>query len=208
MPKPQILLLGAGGHARACIDVIEQSGDYSIAGLIGAPEEVGKNILGYAVIGTDKELGELRKTCDSALVVVGQIQAPTTRIDLFNKLNDSGYTSPIIISPNAYVSQHAQLASGTIVMHGAVINPGASIGKNCIINSQSLIEHDSVIGNHCHISTGVIVNGDVKIGQGSFLGSGCVLREGINIGENCLVGMGLAVRHSLPDNYSVLKRNQ
>lgn len=208
MAKPRILLLGAGGHSRSCIDVIEQNDDYTISGLIGTSDEVGNNVLGYSVIGIDSELAELKKTYDYALVTVGQIETPETRIDLFNKLNSFGYTLPIIISPNAYVSQHAQLASGTIVMHRAVINAGVSIGKNCIINSQSLIEHDSVIGDHCHISTGVIVNGNVKIGQGSFLGSGCVLREGINIGENCIIGMGLAVRHDLPDKSRVLFQDQ
>ena len=39
--KKSILLLGAGGHARSCIDVIEEQGQYQIAGLIGVESERG-----------------------------------------------------------------------------------------------------------------------------------------------------------------------
>ena len=51
-PSP-IILVGAGGHARSCIDVIEQSGSHDIAGLVALPNEVGSQTLGYEVLGTD-----------------------------------------------------------------------------------------------------------------------------------------------------------
>ena len=46
MTKPSLILIGAGGHARSCIDVIEQQGQYQIARLIGIPEEVHTQHLG------------------------------------------------------------------------------------------------------------------------------------------------------------------
>ena len=36
----KILLIGAGGHARSCIDVIETVGQFRIAGLIEKDEEI------------------------------------------------------------------------------------------------------------------------------------------------------------------------
>ena len=56
MIKPSLILIGAGGHACSCIDVIEQQGQYQIAGLIGMQDEVHTQHLGYAVIGTDSDL--------------------------------------------------------------------------------------------------------------------------------------------------------
>ena len=61
MSNPTILLIGAGGHARACIDVIEQEGRFNIAGLVGLPHEVGSRVLGYPVLGSDIELPDLLK---------------------------------------------------------------------------------------------------------------------------------------------------
>lgn len=197
--KTPILLIGAGGHARACLDVIECEGLHSIFGLIGLTSEVGNRILNSKVIGDDNDLPMLRSNCLKALVAIGQIKNWMLRFHVFQKLVELGYQLPVIVSPRAYVSPHARIGKGTIVMHGAIVNAGAQIGDNCIINNQSLIEHDVVIENHCHISTGTIVNGSARIGEGSFIGSRSVLKENIEIGNHCLIGMGLIVRHNLSD---------
>jgi sugar O-acyltransferase (sialic acid O-acetyltransferase NeuD family) len=199
MNKPSLILIGAGGHAHACIDVIEQHGRYHIAGLIGLPDEMHGLHLGYAVIGTDDDLPEMAKIIQYALITLGQIKTPAHRIRLYEQLEALGFQFPTIIAPSAYVSSHATLGSGTIVMHGAVVNAGASVGKNCIINKRALLEHDATVADHCHISTGAIINGNTAIGSGSFVGSGSVIKESASIGQFCLIGMGQAVRCNLPD---------
>jgi sugar O-acyltransferase (sialic acid O-acetyltransferase NeuD family) len=188
-----IVLVGAGGHARACIDVIEQAGQFAVAALVGMPDQVGTRVLGYPVVGTDPDLPALRARYTHALVVVGQIKTPEPRIRLFELLLRSGYTLPVIVSPRAYVSRHATLAAGTIVMHGAVVNASAVVGRNCILNSQSLVEHDAVIGDHCHIATAAAINSGVRIDAASFVGSNSCVRQGIRIGERCVIGMGQRV---------------
>ena len=62
MSKPGVILIGAGGHAHACIDVIEQQGQYQIAGLVGMKHELQANHFGYAVIATDADLPRLAQT--------------------------------------------------------------------------------------------------------------------------------------------------
>ena len=61
MSKTEIILIGAGGHAAACIDVIEQQDKFRIAGLIGQENELGQRVCGYSVFGVDRELPELIK---------------------------------------------------------------------------------------------------------------------------------------------------
>lgn len=199
MNRQRLLLVGAGGHAHACIDVIEAHGQYEIIGLIGMPEELGQRHLGYEVIGTDADLPQLAVSCTHAIVAVGQIQSPVPRIALYRRLKELGFSLPVIAAPSARVSPHAQVGEGTIIMHGATINVGVHIGRNCIINTHALVEHDSEVGDHCHVSTGVILNGNVAVGEGTFIGSGSILKEGIAVGINSLVGMGVTVRHALPD---------
>ena len=197
MSKPKLILIGAGGHAHACIDVIEQHGGYQIAGLVGRPNEMHVQHLGYAVIATDNDLAALSKAHQYAFITVGQIQTPDHRIRLYQRATELGFQLPVIIVPTAYVSRHATIGPGTIVMHGAIVNAGARVGCNCIINTRAVIEHDSMVADHCHISTGAIVNGDANIGAGSFVGSGSVIREGVTLGQRSVVGMGLSVRHNL-----------
>jgi sugar O-acyltransferase (sialic acid O-acetyltransferase NeuD family) len=199
MNQPSLILIGAGGHANSCIDVIEEQGYYKIAGLVSLPEHMGTQQLdhGYAVIGTDNDLPRLAKIYQYAFISIGQIKNKEQRIHLYKKIVDHGFQLPTIIAPTAYVSRYATLGAGTIVMHGAIVNAGASVGDNCIINTRSLIEHDVNIGDNCHISTGAILNGGVKVGSGSFIGSSSVIKQGIAIGCNSLVGMGLALRIDL-----------
>jgi sugar O-acyltransferase (sialic acid O-acetyltransferase NeuD family) len=196
MSKPEIIIFGAGGHALACIDVIEQHGVYTIAGLVGLKDEVNSTHFGYSVIAEDDDLDLLVKEYKYACIGLGQIKSPKNRILNFQKASELGFQLPSIISPSAYVSQHSFVGSGTIVMHQAIINAGANIGMNCIINTRALIEHDTIVEDNCHISTGSILNGNVQVGMGSFIGSGCIIKEGVTIGNNCLIGMGLTVRQN------------
>jgi len=199
MSKSDLLVIGAGGHAHACIDVIEQHGRYRIAGLIGKADELHDQHLGYSVIATDDDLPQLSNNYQNIFITIGQISSPEVRIKLYQSVVDLGFLLPTIISPRAYVSKHSTIGKGTIVMHDAVINAGARVGSNCIINTNAMIEHDAIIEDHCHISTGVIANGGVHVGMGSFLGSRSVIREGVSIGQRSLIGMGVVVRHNQPD---------
>jgi len=196
MNRSGLLLLGAGGHAAACIDVIERHGEYEIVGLVGRSTEVNRSVVGYRVIACDETLPDLVGRYPYALVAVGQIKSPDLRIRLFALALAAGFKLPVITCPTAYVSPHATLGAGTIVMHGAIVNAGARVGDNCIINSNALVEHGVSVGDHCHISTGAIVNGDVRIGDGSFVGSAAVIRESVTLGECCVIGMGAIVRRS------------
>jgi sugar O-acyltransferase (sialic acid O-acetyltransferase NeuD family) len=198
MSKELILLVGAGGHARASIDVIEQEGRFALKGLVGHAQEVGTQIFNYPVLGTDADLPALLSYCKNALVAVGHIKTPEPRIRLFDLLQLNESVMPVIVSP------HASLGAGTIVMHGAIISAGAVVGKNCIINNRSLIEHEAIVASHCHISTGAIINGNANIGLGSFVGSGSIIKQGVRLGSGCVVDMGIAVRHHYSENSLIL----
>jgi len=188
-----ILLIGAGGHATACIDVIERHGVFTVAGLVGLVEEVGRRVLDYPVVGTDADLLTLHADCQHALVGMGHIKSCRPRRGAFEMLQRIGFDLPVIVSPLAYVSKHAALGAGTIVMHDAVVNAGAVVGRNCIINTQSLIEHDAVIADHCHIATAAVINGGARVGVGTFVGSNSTVRELDSIGADCVIGMGQRV---------------
>lgn len=209
MSKSNLILIGAGGHSISCIDVIEQQGQFQIVGFVGLQEQLDAQHeeYGYSTIATDSDLLSLASIYRYALIAVGQIQSADRRIHLFQRAKELGFELPTIISPTAYVSRHATLGAGTIVMHGAIVNAGAHIGNNCIINSCSLVEHHAKVEDHCHIATGAILNGGVSIGAGTFIGSGSIIKQGVSVGRSCVVGMGLSLRHNLEDKF-YLKGNE
>ena len=196
----KILLIGAGGHARSCIDVLEEENQFKIAGLIEKGKSISNESLGYPVIGTDDNLKVLRQQYKNALITVGQIKSPKIRIKLYQLLKELDFTLPVIVSSQAYVSKHAQIGEGSIIMHGVIINANAKIGNNCIINNRALIEHDAVIGDHCHIATGAIINGEVSVENETFIGSGAVTKQAISIGKNCVIGAGVVLKNDIESN--------
>lgn len=177
MVKKKILLIGGGSHCKSVIDVIEQTNEFEIGGIIDLSEKIGLKILGYPIIGTDDQLLMLKKDYDGFHISLGKINISERRSFLFNSLRINGFYFPIIVSPLSYVSKHAFIGEGTIIMHDVVVNAGARVGRNCIINTKSLIEHDAVVGDHCHIATGAIINGGVEVGCESFVGSGSVSKQ-------------------------------
>lgn len=193
-----LLLVGAGGHARSCIEVIESAG-LRIFGLIDRDARMlGCDVLGYPVLGSDTELLKFAKESSGGLIAVGQIGRPKIRVDLYEMLVTNGIDPTSIFASTAHVARHASVGKGTVVMHQAVINSGARVGVNCIVNTGAIVEHDVEIGDHCHVAIGAIVGGGARIGAGSFLGAGAIISHGVSIGPRSIIGTGCAVATDCP----------
>jgi len=59
MSKKKIILAGGGGHCKACIEVIESTGLYQIAGVLDVADKRNQKILDYTIIGTDEDIPRL-----------------------------------------------------------------------------------------------------------------------------------------------------
>ena len=190
MLREKILLIGAGGHCKSVIDVIESQNRFEIAGIIDKKELIGQKILGYEIIGCDKDLEDLFNEYKYAIITIGQLSNANKRVELFTLVKEIGFELPIIISSRAYVSKYAKVEEGSVIMHDALVNANAFIKQNCIINTKALIEHDAVIHENCHISTSAIINGGVVVNKNSFVGSNVVTKQYITIKENSFIKAG------------------
>ena len=195
----ELILLGGGGHCASVVDVIKQEGTYQVKGILDVAEKVGQSVLNYPIIGTEDDLPDLLKDTPYYLVTVGQVGNAEIRVRLYRLLKEQGAQLPVVVSPTAYVSTHAQLGEGTVVMHQACVNAGADIGVNNIINSQALVEHDVRTGAHCHLSTASVLNGNCQLGNEVLVGSRAALRQGVSIGNRVLIGMGSIVLRDIQE---------
>jgi sugar O-acyltransferase (sialic acid O-acetyltransferase NeuD family) len=208
-----IILIGAGGHCRSVIEVIESSKEFTIAGILDKKELVGSRVLGYEVIGTDDDLPSLITSSANFHITVGHIKSNTVRVKLFEQIKKMGGNFPVIQASTATVSKHAAIEEGTIIMHHAIVNSNARIGKNCIVNTAAIIEHDVQVGDHCHISTGAIINGESQTGSHTFIGSHATILQTISIADHNLIAAGAVVTRSTESfgmyagNPATLKKN-
>ena len=193
----KIIIIGSGGHAKSCIDIIHAQNKYKIIGLVDDKKEKGSKILNYRILGNDKILKDIRKHVNFAFLTVGQIKSHELRKKLYLKAAKLGFEFPKIISPHSIISPFSRIGKGSIIAHGAKVNSDTKIGINCIINTNAIIEHDVKIGDFCHVSTSVTINGNVEIGNNCFIGSGSKLKNSIKIKNKTIVSMGSIVKKNI-----------
>ena len=182
----ELILLGAGGHAKACLDVINTKKEYKVSFLVGK-----NNINDSKIFDNKKIISEItfnKKIKKNIFIAIGQLKNGKNREQLFNYYKKKNFFFPTPVSSTAYVSKKAEIQEGTILMHNTTVNSNSKIGKNCIINTGSIIEHDVIIGDNVHIAPGAIILGGSIIKKNSFIGAGTVIKQNSIISKNTVIG--------------------
>lgn len=202
-----IIIIGAGGHAKTCIDLIKQTKEYSIAGVIDNKIKKGNTVLGVPVIGSDNDLKKIFSLgIKKAILAVGAVTNHFVREMLYKKIKDIGFVFPTIIHPNASVEPSAKISVGNQIMANAVIGSDVEISENCIINSGAVVSHDSVLAENVHIAPGAIIAGGVKINKNTLIGMGTTVYLNISIGENVIIHNSCRITKNISDN-SIIDKN-
>lgn len=179
----EIIILGAGGHAKVIADIALKCGDK----VIGFLDDNAKadSICGIPVLGKIEDCVKY----DNARFVIG-IGSNSVRKILSEKyaLN---YIS--LVHPSAQIGMDVKIGEGTVVMANAVINPSAVIGKHSIINTASVVEHDCTLGDYVHISPRAVLCGTVMIGNNVHIGTGATIINNISVCSDCVIGGGATV---------------
>jgi len=198
--------IGAGGHAKVVVEILQLRREYAIAGLLDSDKKkIGLEICGVRVLGDDLLLTELYASgIRYAFISMGSLGYANRREALYEKTRSIGFTIIAAIHPLAVVSNSVRLGVGPTLMALSVLNPGSQIGDNVIVNTGAIVDHDCIIGNHVHIASGACLSGGVIVGNGAHIGARAVVRQGISIGHNSVVGAGAVVVKDVPDNVTVI----
>lgn len=181
----KVVVLGAGGHAKVLIDIINQQKDWEIdkIELLDDKVEKGTRIAGCEVKG---ELEKAKKYDKSTKFIIGIGMNKVRR-----RLAESFCLNYLtLIHPSAIIGSNVKIGRGTVVMPGAIINSGTEIGEHCIINTGAIVEHDNLIQDYVHISPGACLGGAVEIGRECWIGIGSVIKNNITICSETVVGAG------------------
>ncbi|MEP6754340.1 MAG: acetyltransferase [Chthonomonadales bacterium] len=191
----KVVVIGAGGHARAVIDAIQASGKATAFAVVCDDGNMwGENIFGVPIVGNDEMLCQLENEGATHFVnAVGSLNNWRVRESIYKTGLASGLKPWTVIHPSAVISDHAIIGSGCQIMPGAHIIAGAVVGSNVLLNTRSVVEHDCCVDDHAFLATGAVLSGGVKVGEGALIGSGASVRQGITIGCGATVGVGSAV---------------
>ena len=200
--KEKLVVFGAGGHAKVVLDIVEQQGDYEIAGLVDDDiKHRGKRFFGYPVLGTRAELPALRSAqLRHAIVTIGD---NASRASVAALLDRDGWQFASAVHPRASIGRGVKIGPGSVVMAGCVVNADATLGGHVIVNTGATVDHDCRIEDAVHIAPGCHLCGGVSVGQGSLLGAGTTVAPGVSIGNRVIVGAGSTVIRDVADGARV-----
>lgn len=194
MAARRLLILGAGGHARAVADVAGECG-WTVVGFTDRPGGAARP----DVLGDDTQVAELicSGKADAAVVGVGNT-ALGRRVELFENLRKADAVIPSLVHPRAIVSRSCAIGDGAVVFAGVVLGAGVKVGENAVLYSNAVAEHDCHIAAHAYLSPGVILCGGVTVEPLAFIGAGAVVLPGVTIGTRAMVRARDLVRSDVP----------
>jgi UDP-perosamine 4-acetyltransferase len=188
-----VVVIGAGGHARVCVELLQSSGTFVAYCISSDPvTECG----GVPVLRGDEWLNRLRQSgCIEAFVAIGD---NATRARLSEQVLDVGYQLVSAISPAATVSSSAVVGPGVAIMAGSVVNAEATIARGVIVNTGATVDHNCRIGEFAHLAPGCHLAGTVSVGARSCLGVGVGVIPDMTIGDDATIGAGAVVVKDIP----------
>ena len=201
----RVVGLGAGGHVKVVIEILQLMGGYELVGLLDPKQELwNTKVLWVPILGDDDLLLELYKDgVRHTFIGLGTAGDTSPRRQLYEKAQAQGFQIVQAIHPQAILSPSVKIGHGPTIMAAVVINANAQLGDNVIVNTGAIIEHDCIIGDHVHIATGACLAGTVRVGEGAHIGLGASIRQCLYIGRNAIVGAGAVVVDDVPDNVVV-----
>ncbi len=184
MTSTPVLLVGAGGHAKAIVDTLNAQGITIDAYVDPQPAS-----WLAAMQLPDDEIA----LADTAVrpIVLGlggaSPDALTRRLALFERYRTAGCPAPAVVHPGAQVCPSAQIGDGVIVLAGAVVQPDAVVESGAIVNTGAIVEHDSRLGAGSHLAPGAILLGAVSVGRCAMVGAGAVVLPDSRVPDSTLV---------------------
>jgi sugar O-acyltransferase (sialic acid O-acetyltransferase NeuD family) len=186
-----LLVIGAGGHAKVVIDTAERA-KWRIVGVLDDLPDA--SVFKYPSLGSLEHFAFEAQPW--AVIAIG---ANAVRAKIAAKL-EGRVRWATVIDPGAHVSSRAVVEPGCVVFAGAVVQADAVIAAHGIVNSAASIDHDVRIGVYCHIAPRAVLTGGVQLQEGVFVGAGAVMTPLIRAGAWSTLGAGAVAVRDLEAN--------
>ncbi|GAA3606949.1 acetyltransferase [Flavivirga amylovorans] len=197
----KIVIIGASGHAKVIIDIIEKRNEYQIIGLIDSYKEPSQKIMGYPILGKESLIPELmeKQNVIGGIMAIGDNWSRKKVRDVIKNLAPKFKFLPAI-HPNAILCNNLKIEPGVVIMAGVIVNAASTIKEFCILNTNSSLGHDSVMHHFSSLAPSSAIGGHVSIGAFSAVSMGTTIIQNITIGIHTIIGAGSLVLKDIGNN--------
>lgn len=194
----QLAILGAGGHAREVLDVLESSPGGIPPGTVLFAEPGTTSTVAQALVRARglPLVDRLHPESTHYVAAVGDVKLRRRLVVLAEAAGLKGHTvhSPLATVPDEVLST----AEGLVCFAGSYISTNVTLGKHCHLNQGCRLSHDVTLGDYVTLGPGCLLSGGSVVEDGAMLGVGAVLLPHVRVGHGATVGGGAVVVADVP----------
>ena len=200
-----IIIVGSGGHGAELDDYIQfgnKSGrgeSYNIIGYLDDnPDNYNRYSFSAPLLGSIKD-HVVRTDCEY-LIGIANLKYRRSIVEEFLEKGGEFLT---YIHPESFVSESAQIGTGTVISYHCNIGPNAKIGDFSLVNARASISHDCKVGDFNFIGPNVCFSGFTSVGDQNLFGINSATIPGIEIGSRNKIAAGMTIDKNVEDDSTV-----
>ena len=197
--KKTIAIVGAGGFGREVYDLLTMMNhvkrEWKMVGFVASDRPTCPSQANISWLGTDDDY--LRAPCATHFVVA--IADPRLRRSVVELYEGVGLTPATLVHPDADVSRHVTVGSGSIVCSRSNVSADVVIGNHVIVDRLSSVAHDVNIASFATICPASTLLGGVAIEEEVLIGASSCILPFVTVQREAVVGAGAVVTKDVPE---------
>ena len=189
MFRHEVLLYGAGPHARLVADCLRGNGLRAVGAVVHGDEvSCLRNVPLHATCPRDLHP-------DAGVIICLPANHVRRRLSSWLGRPFAGG----ICHPDATLHVRSVVEYGSVVCAGAVVASDCYVGKHVVIGRAAVVSSHSTLDDFAYVSPGAVLCAGVTIGEGSFIGPAAVVAPGVTVGPwTRICGGAVVTRHVAP----------
>ncbi|PKD43239.1 acetyltransferase [Rhodohalobacter barkolensis] len=200
-----IIIVGSGGHGAELDDYIRygnKSGKDDPIKILGYlddnPDNYHRYMFSAPLLGSIKG-HEIRSDCEYLIGIANL----TYRRKIVEEFLGKGAKFITYIHPESFVSESAEIGTGSVISYHCNIGPNAKIGRYSLINARASVSHDCEIGDFNFIGPNVCLSGFTKVGDENMFGINSATIPGLSVGSRNKIAAGMTLDKNVEDDSTV-----
>lgn len=161
-----LLILGAGSHGHAVMDLAETIGIFNKISFLD------DHVTGSDVVGKLNDYVRCLDIYPCAFVALGNNELRQKYIEALSKF---GYILPRLIHPDATILSSCEIGDATIIMAQATVNAD-HVGRGVIIAANAMMSFNSTAEDYSHIDCSSVITRGAIIKTLQYVESGAVIK--------------------------------
>lgn len=199
-----LVIFGCGGFGRIVSQVIQDvnrsrvadrlSPEITVLGFLDDKvEKIGEVVAGMPVLGGIEWLVN-----NPGVGVVIAVGSPNSKRSLFERLQTTDASFPVIRHPDALIGRTCSIGEGSIICSRNVLTADVNIGTFVTVNVGCSLAHDVMVERFATLAPNSHLASHVHVGEGADLGTNALVGTRRRIGSWSRVGAGASVICDVP----------